>query len=165
MAATVAYPDLSALTDPIPNLLDKNGGTAAIKPVVIDFCTRVLTAPSTRRCYGNSQLPQVIEHSVALFGAVLGDPVEGFDFAPMRATFDAAPMTQHAYEEMVLIMRHVLMAGGFSGRDACIAVNVLDIYSELIFGIKSLRVVTSPYAGVDRRRMARPPMTDTMLAT
>lgn len=152
---TVDSPSLPTLTDPIPNLLDKNGGVAAIKPIVIDFCSRLLTAPSTRRCYGDTALPQVIEHSVALFAAVLGKPVDGYDFAPMRASFEARQITQHAYEEIVLVMRHVLMAGGFGSRDACIAVNVLDIHSELVFGLKSQRVVTSPYAGVDRRRVAR----------
>lgn len=147
----------ASLTDPIPNLLDKNGGLEALKPVVVDFCTRLMSTPSTRRCYGTTPLAQVLEHSVAMFALVLGKPVEGFDFGRMRQCFREQQITQHAYEQIVKMMRHVLMAGGYGSRETCIAVNVLDIYCEYVFGIKSMRDVTSPFAGVDRRKMARPP--------
>ncbi len=143
------------LNDPIPKLLDKYGGAAGLKPVVIDFCTRVLTNPSTRRCYGDLAIPQVLEHSFAVFAAILGKPPASYDFTVMRKVFDQSFVTQHAYEEMVLMVRQVLLDAGFSSRDSCIAVNVLDIYCESIFGIKLSRVVTSPFAGVDRRRVPR----------
>lgn len=155
--AVVGGITLPPLTDPIPNLVDKYGGAAALKPIVIDFCTRVLTNPSTRRCYGERTLPQVIEHSFALFAAVLGKPSASYDFAAMRAVFDECLVTQHAYEEIVMMARQVLLDAGFASRDACIAVNVLDIYCEGVFGIQLSRVVRSPFAGVDRRRVPRMP--------
>ncbi len=147
--------ELPPLVDPIPNLLDKYGGAPALKPVVIDFCTRLLTNPSTRRCYGECSVPQVIEHSFALLAAVLGKPATNFDFLPMRAVFDDCLVTQHAYEEVVMALRQVLLDAGYASRDTCIAVNVLDIYSEGVFGIRISRSVTSPFAGVDRRRVPR----------
>ncbi len=146
---------LPPLTDPIPNLLDKYGGAPALKPIVIDYCTRVLTNPSTRRCFGGRDMPQIIEHSFALLAAVLGKPSERFDFRPMRAVFDDSLVSQHAYEEMVMMARQVLLDAGFASRDACIAVNVFDIYSEGVFGVRLSRTVRSPYAGVDRRRTPR----------
>lgn len=146
---------LPLLTDPIPNLVDKHGGAAAIKPIVIDFCTRLLTNPSTRRCYGERSLPQVIEHSFALFAAVLGKPSSSYDFAPMRAEFDEHLVTQHAYEEIVMMVRQVLLDAGFASRDTCVAINVLDILCPEVFGIRLSRVVVSPFAGVDRRRAPR----------
>ncbi len=152
-----AAPVIPPLTDPIPNLLDKYGGAAALKPIVIDFCTRLLTNPSTRRCYGDGGLPQAIEHGYALLAAALGKPAATYDFSMMRAAFEARQVTQHAYEEIVMIARQVLLDAGFSSRDACIAVNVLDIHSEVVFGIRLSRTVRSPYAGVDRRRIPRGP--------
>lgn len=149
---------LPALTDPIPNLLDKYGGAAAIKPVVIDFCTRVLTNPATRRCYGGCSVQQVIEHSFALLAAVLGKPAAGFDFSAMRAVFEDSVVSQHAYEEIVMALRQVLLDAGFASRDTCIAVNVLDIHAAAVFGIALPRDVRSPFAGVDRRRVPRAPV-------
>ncbi len=143
------------LTDPIPNLLDKRGGAASLKPIVTDFCTRVLSTPSTRRCYGDTPMPQVIRHSFALFAMALGKPADGYDFAEMREVFRSNNITQHAYEEIVLMLRHVLLAGGYVSREASIAVNVLDIYCEAVFGIKPMRTVKSTFAGVDRRKLAR----------
>ncbi len=145
----------SGLTDPIPNLLDKRGGAASLKPIVTDFCTRVLSTPSTRRCYGDTPVPQVIRHSFALFAMVLGKPADGYDFTEMRQVFQSNNITQHAFEEIVLMLRHVLLAGGYVSREASIAVNVLDIYCEPVFGIKPLRKVKSPFAGVDRRKLSR----------
>lgn len=149
--------EVPRLRDPIPNLFDKFGGAAALKRVVTDYCTRLLATPSTRRCYGNSPMPQIIEHSFALFALVLGKPVDDFDFAPMRLVFAEHQITQHAYEEMVLVMRHVLLAGGMVSRDASIAINVLDIHCEHVFGIPALRQVRSPFSGVDRRKLPRAP--------
>lgn len=146
---------VSGLKDPIPNLLDKYGGAATLKPLVIDFCTRLQASPSTRRCYGDLPVKIVIEHSFALFALALGKPVDGYDFMAMKDVFHDNSLTQHAYEEMVLMMRHVLLNAGYLSRDVSIAVNVLDIYCEAVFGIKALRTVHSPFAGVDRRKVAR----------
>ncbi len=143
------------LTDPIPNLFDKYGGMTVLKPVISDFCSRLLSTPSTRRVYGHSSVQDVIEHSVALFMLALGKPSENFSFVPMRHTFDSYKMTRHAYEGIVQMLRHVMLSAQFSSRDVCIAVNVLDIYSEDVFGMPSVRNVTTPFAGVDRRRVAR----------
>ena len=147
----------SWLKDPIPNLFDKYGGADALKPVVTDYCTRVMSSPATRRCYGSTALPQVIEHAFALLSLILGKPVDGYDFGPMKHVFESQQITRHAYEEMLAAMRQALLKGGFVSRDASIAINVLDIYAEPVFGIKPVRKVSSPFSGVDRRKRARPP--------
>ncbi len=143
--------------EPVPNLLDKYGGTKALKPLVTDFCARLLASPATRRCYDGLGVLDVLQHGHALLALALGKPVAGYDFGPVRQAFADNHATRHAYEALVLMARQTLLAAGFISRDVSIAINVLDMHSQPVLGIGSGRLVTSPYAGVDRRRFPRTP--------
>ncbi len=67
---------------------------------------------------------------------MLGKPSPQFDLRPMRAVFDECLVTQHAAEEVVMALRQVLLDPGYASRDIYIAVNVLDIYSKGVFGVR-----------------------------
>ncbi len=149
------------MSDPIPNLLDKYGGVPALKPVLTDFTQRMLVSPSIRRCLEGLSNEQIVEFNYAMFAFVLGKPVTAYDFSGVRSVLMRNRVTQHAYEEIVRLLRHAMLDAGFLSRDASIAINVLDMHAEMIVGVSTGRQVSSPFAGVDRRRVARKPKSET----
>jgi hypothetical protein len=141
----------------IPNLFEKYGGASALKPTLVEFTKGLLVNPSIRRCLGDLSNEQIVEHNFAMFALVLGKPDVEHDFSIVREVLVRNRITQHAYEEIIRLLRHVLLEAGFVSRDASIAINMLDMHCETIIGISPTRKVTSPFAGVDRRRKDRSP--------
>ena len=140
----------------IPNLFDKYGGASALKPALVEFTQGLLVSPSIRRCLEGLNNEQLVAHNFAMFAFVLGKPEVDHDFSTVSTVMVKNHITQHAYEEIVRLLRHVLLGAGFVSRDASIAINMLDMHAESLFGISASRRVTSPFAGVDRRRKDRP---------
>ncbi len=148
------------MSAPIPNLFDKYGGASGLKRALLKFTEGLLVNPSIRRCLEGLSNEQIIEHNLAMFALILGKPEVDYDFSTVSTTMARNKMTLHAYEEAVRLLRHVLLDAGFVSRDASIAINMLDMHAESLVGISASRKVTSPFAGVDRRRRDRPPQTD-----
>ena len=144
----------------IPNLFDKYGGTPGLKQALVKFTEGLLVNPSIRRCLEGLSNEQIIEHSLAMFALILGKPEVDYDFSTVSTAMVRNHMTQHTYEEIVRLLRHVLLDAGFVSRDASIAVNMLDMHAASLVGISASKKVTSPFAGVDRRRRDRPAQTD-----
>lgn len=144
----------------IPNLFDKYGGAPALKPTLVEFTRGLLANPSTRRCLAGLSNEQVVEHNFAMFAFVLGKSDLDYDFSAVTAVMVKNRITRHAYEEIVRLLRHVLLQAGFVSREASIAINMLDMHAETLFGISASRTVTSPFAGVDRRRKDRTPTSE-----
>lgn len=151
----------ATLTDPIPNLFDKYGGAPALKPIVLDFCSRLLAQPTLHRYFGALQNIEIAEYSFALFALVLGKPVANYDFFRVQQTLQSHHITLHAYEQIVRLVRQVLLEADLLSRDVTIAINVLDIFSAEVIGIQSGKSIKSPFAGVDRRRVPRSPSPST----
>ncbi len=141
----------------IPNLFEKYGGAPALKPALVEFTQCLLVNPSIRRCLEGLSNQQLVEHNVAMLAFILGQPDVDYDFSSVRSVIIKNRITQHTYEEIVRLLRHVLLGAGFVSRDASIAINMLDMHSETLIGISTSRKITSPFAGVDRRRKDRPP--------
>lgn len=143
------------LAYPIPNMLEKYGGLSKLKPAILDFTQRQLVVPSIRRCFAGLSSEQVVEFNCALLAFILGHPVVNYNFSLVRDTLIDNNVTLHAYEEIIRLLRHVLLDAGFGSRDISIAINVLDMHSSAIIGVSISRSVTSPFSGVDRRRRDR----------
>ncbi len=141
----------------IPNLFEKYGGAQGLKRPLKDFTQRMLVNPSVRRCFEGVSNEQIVEYNFAIFSVVLGNPESSYDFSVIRDILIRNRVTHHTYEEIIRLLRHVMLDAGFVSRDASIAINMLDMHCETIIGINPVRKVTSPFAGVDRRRMDRPP--------
>ena len=141
----------------IPNLFDKYGGAPALKPALVEFTQSLLVSPGIRRCLAGLSNEQIVEHNFAMFALILGRPGIDYDFSTVSGALVRNHITQHTYEEIVRLLRHVLLEAGFVSRDASIAINMLDMHCEAIFGVSANRKVTSPFAGVDRRRKDRSP--------
>ncbi|MCM0043201.1 MAG: hypothetical protein NBV65_01065 [Burkholderiaceae bacterium] len=147
------------MADPIPNLYDKYGGTPTVAKIVKTLSTNLLTHVTLKRYFEGMPTADVAAANLELLAMALGHPAASYDPAATRPRYASLRLTTQAYEEMLGILRHALLGIGFESRDATIAINVLDMHAEALLGIRPGRKVTSPFAGVDRRRRARDPET------
>ena len=106
---------------------------------------------------GVSASEQIIEYICALIAFVLGHQGVNYDFSLVRDTLVKNHVALDTYEEIIRLLRQVLLEAGVVSRDISIAINVLDMHSEAIVGVKILRSVKSPFSGVDRRGRDRTP--------
>ena len=102
-------------------------------------------------------LETTIEYNCALIAFLLGHPIVNYDFSLVRDILVQNRITLDTYEEKIRLLRQVLLEAGVVSRDISIAINVLDMHSEAIVGVKILRSVKSPFSGVDRRGRDRTP--------
>ena len=72
----------------IPNLFDKYGGAAALKPALTEFTRGLLVNPSTRRCFDGMSNEELVEHNLALFAFLLGKPDFMYDFSALKNTLN-----------------------------------------------------------------------------
>ena len=145
------------LNYPIPDVLEKYGGLQKFKPSISALTARQLLVPSIRRCFAGLSTEQVIEYNCALIAFLLGHPIVNYDFSLVRDILVQNRITLDTYEEKIRLLRQVLLEAGVVSRDISIAINVLDMHSEAIVGVKILRSVKSPFSGVDRRGRDRTP--------
>lgn len=143
------------LNYPIPDMLEKYGGLQKFKLSISEFTERQLLASSIRRCFTGLSSEQIIEYNCALIAFVLGHQGVNYDFSLVRDTLVENHVTLDTYEEILRLLRQVLLDTGVASRDISIAINVLDMHSEAIVGVRILRSVKSPFSGIDRRRRDR----------
>jgi hypothetical protein len=154
---TIKNVTILKLNYPIPDMLEKYGGLQKFKQSISELTVRQLLVPSIRRCFAGLSSEQIIEYNCALIAFVLGHPLVNYDFSLVRDTLVENRVTLDTYEEIIRLLRQVLLETGVVSRDISIAINVLDMHSEAIVGVKILRSVKSPFSGVDRRRRDRTP--------
>jgi hypothetical protein len=106
---------------------------------------------------GVSASEQIIEYNCALIAFVLGHQGVNYDFSLVRDTLVKNHVALDTYEEIIRLLRQVLLETGVFSRDISIAINVLDMHSEAIVGVRILRSVKSPFSSVDRRSRDRTP--------
>ena len=143
------------LNYPIPDMLEKYGGLQKLKQSISALTERQLLVPSIRRCFAGLSGEQIIEYNCALIAIVLGHQGVSYDFSLVRDTLVKNNVTLDTYEEFIRLLRQVLLETGVFSRDISIAINVLDMHSEAIVGVRILRSVKSPFSGIDRRRRDR----------
>lgn len=145
------------MTVQIPNLCDKYGGSKVLAKIVKEFSTAQLTHAALRRYLDGMTTAEVAASNLALIAMALGHPGAAYDANQGRSRYASLKLTTHAYEEMLGILRRILLANGFQSRDASIAINIIDMHAEVLLDVRTGRKVTSPFAGVDRRRLPRDP--------
>ncbi len=143
------------MADPIPNLFEKYGGPPLLTSVVKEITTRMLTTPSLRRFFEGMSTHEVLECNVALVALALGHTTSTFSPNLPKLSYAGLNLTLQAYEEVIGILRHSLLANGFESRDATVAINVLDMHAKSLLNVPITRHVNSPFSGVDRRRTPR----------
>jgi hypothetical protein len=143
------------MADPIPNLYEKYGGSPLLTNVVKEITTGMLTNPSLRRFLAGMSTHQVLAFNVELAALALGHTTSTYSPELPKLSYASLNLTLQAYEEMIGIFRHSLLANGFESRDATIAINVLDMHAKSQLNVPITRRVTSPFSGVDRRKHNR----------
>jgi hypothetical protein len=145
------------MADPIPNLYDKYGGSPIVINIVKDFSSSLLVHTSLRRYFDSMPKIEIASLNLELVSLALGYPLLIDKLQQSKLNYAALKLSAHAYEELISILRHTLLKYGFASRDASIAINVLDMHAESLLDVRIGRIVTSPFAGVDRRRLQRNP--------
>ena len=143
------------MADPIPDLYKKYGGSPMLTHVVKEITTRMLTTAALRRFFEGMSTQQVLTLNVELAALALGHTTSTHNPELPKLGYAALNLTLQAYEEIIGILRHSLLASGFQSRDATIAVNVLDMHAASLLNVALPRQVPSPFSGVDRRRLPR----------
>ena len=143
------------MAHPIPNLYKKYGGSPLLATIVKEITTRMLAAPSLRRFFEGMSTQQVLTCNVELTALALGHTTATYNPELPKLSYGTLNLTLQAYEEMIGILRHSLLTNGFESRDISIAINVLDMHAGSLLSVPLTRHVTSPFAGVDRRRLPR----------
>ena len=143
------------MANPIPNLYKKYGGSPLLTQVVKEITTRMLTTAALRRFFEGMSTQQVLALNVELAALALGHTTSIYNPELPKLGYAALNLTLQAYEEVIGILRHSLLTNGFESRDATIAINVLDMHAASLLNVALTRKVTSPFSGVDRRRLPR----------
>lgn len=143
------------MANPIPNLYRKYGGSPLLTNVVKEITTRILTTAALRRFFEGMSTQQVLALNVELAALALGHTTSTYSPELPKLSYAGRNLTLQAYEEIIGILRHSLLANGFESRDATIAINVLDMHATSLLNVPMTRHVTSPFSGVDRRRLPR----------
>jgi hypothetical protein len=143
------------MADPIPNLYDKYGGSPLLTQVVKEITTVMLTKATLRRLFEGMSTHEILKLNVELTGLALGHTTSKHDPQLPKLAYAKLNLTLQTYEEIISIIRHSLLAHGFESRDATIAINVIDMHAKSLLNVPVTRHVTSPFSGVDRRRLQR----------
>ena len=143
------------MADPIPNLYDKYGGSPLLTQVVKEITTVMLTKAALRRLFEGMSTHEILKLNVELTALALGNTTSKHDPQLPKLAYAKLNITLQTYEEIISIIRHSLLAHGFESRDATIAINVIDMHAKSLLNVPVTRHVTSPFSGVDRRRLQR----------
>lgn len=139
----------------IPDLFQKYGGAATIGAIVREFSSALLSVPALRRQFERLSTTDIVKLNLELVSFALGHPAARENDGKAMLGYAQLKLTSQAYEEIIRVLRMTLLRHGFESRDATIAINVLDMHANALLGVRLSRQVTSPFAGVDRRRFPR----------
>ena len=120
--------------------------------VVGKLTERWLANPVLRRYLEGMSKEALLRHQIAVVAYVMGKPVAPYDTAAMRAAHQPLNITAHAYEEMVSLLRQVLLEMNFQAADMAAIVATLDRQRHhLVAGASPAPL----YEGLDRRKQKR----------
>lgn len=113
---------------------------------------RWLANPILRRYFAGMAKDALLQHQIAVVAYVMGKPVASYDTAAMRAAHQPLNITPTAYEEMVALLRQVLLEMKIDAADIVTILATLDRqHHHLVAGAQD-----SPlYHGIDRRKTRR----------
>ncbi len=91
------------------SLFDKYGGVPMATKMVSKLTERWLANPILRRYLEGMSKEALLRHQIAVVAYIMGKPVTPYDTAAMRAAHQPLNISAHAYEEMVTLLRQVLL--------------------------------------------------------
>ncbi len=109
-----------------PTLFDKYGGVPAVRELVRRFHERFLAKPTLRRYFDNVDSQKLIEHQAGMIAYALEKPMAGFDPQQMPAHHYPHSITLSAFEQVINILRQVLLEANVEGRDIARIIHRMD---------------------------------------
>jgi hemoglobin len=100
-----------------PLLFDKYGGVPAVRQLVRHFHQRFAASPTLRRYFENVDTEKFIQHHAELIAYTLGKPAASFDPNKMADQHHRHGISVSSFEQVVNILRQVLLDAGFEGKD------------------------------------------------
>lgn len=133
-------------------LFDKYGGVPMATEMVRKLTERWLANSVLRHYFSGMTKEALFRHQIAVVAYVMGKPVAAYDTAAMRAAHQPLNITASAYEEIVKLLRQVLLEMKIDGADISTILATLDRqHHHLVAGASAEPL----YKGIDRRQRPR----------
>jgi hemoglobin len=110
----------------VPTLFDKYGGVPAVRRLVRQFHERFAASPALRRYFENVDTEKFIKHHAELIAYTLGRPTESFDPHKMAQQHHPHDISSSSFEQVINILRQILLDANFEGRDIAQIIHRLD---------------------------------------
>lgn len=108
------------------SLFDKYGGLPTLQRLVRDFHQRMAARPMFTRYFEGRDTRRMVEHQVELIAYALGKPARIYNFEQLAVAHHNLGVTLAAYEDMIRILRQVLLDAKIEGADINAIINTLD---------------------------------------
>lgn len=109
-----------------PSLFDKYGGVPAVRQLVRHFHQRFAASPTLRRYFENVDTEKFIQHHAELIAYTLGKPAASFDPNKMAEQHHPHGISASSFEQVVNMLRQVLLDAGFEGKDIAQIIHRMD---------------------------------------
>ncbi len=107
-------------------LFDKYGGIPAVRELVRQFHERFVTKPGLRRYFDGIEPQKLIQHHVEMIAYAMGKPSASFEPKKMASEHHPLGITLSAYEQVINILRQVLLDANVDGRDIAEIIHRMD---------------------------------------
>jgi hemoglobin len=105
------------MSQQMPTLFDKYGGVPAVRRLVRQFHERFAASPALRRYFEYVDPEKFIQHHAELIAYTLGRPAASFDPHKMAEQHHPHDISASSFEQVVNILRQVLLDANFEGRE------------------------------------------------
>jgi hemoglobin len=119
-------PDLSS------TLFDKYGGVPGVREMVRQFHERFMAKPGLPRYFQSTDPQRLIQHHVELIAYAMGKPPSDFDSEKLGPNHHPRGITLAAFEQVIHILRQVLLDAKVEGRDIAAIIHRLDLQRHRI---------------------------------
>ncbi len=114
------------------SLFDKYGGIPTLQRLVRDFHQRMASRPMFTRYFEGEDTRRMAEHQVELIAYALGKPAKIYNLDQLAVAHHNLGITLDAYEDMIRILRQVLLGAKIEGPDINTIINTLDQHRHRI---------------------------------
>ncbi len=114
------------------SLFEKYGGLPTLQRLARDFHQRMLARPMFARHFEKLGTRRMAEHQVELIAYALGKPAKIYNFEQLAVAHHNLGITLDAYEELIRILRQVLLDAKVEGSDITTIINTLDQHRHRI---------------------------------
>lgn len=113
-------------------LFDKYGGIPGVREMVRQFHERFIARPTLRRYFDGVDPQKLIQHQVEMIAYAMGKPAASFDPQQMPIQHHPRGITLSSFEQVINILRQVLLDANVEGRDIAEIIHRLDMQRHRI---------------------------------